>query len=252
MTPMPASPSLPEWISATAPKLGNRAEENEDAVVAAQGALRFAVCDGATEGWESRPWAARLASAFIANPPEPVDFGAWLAAVRREWVAPVASGPVPWYAAMKQEQGSFATLVGIDFRRSRRTTGWAWRAVAVGDSCLFHVRGAVIRAAFPVDKPAGFGNAPALVPSAADARCPEPEWLAGRAEPGDLFLLATDAVAARVLDPNGLTPALDAVRGALEMRNPTPLLDWFRTVQATTNDDVSLLAIRLPEAPEVP
>ncbi|HEY1189269.1 MAG TPA: hypothetical protein VGE74_16575 [Gemmata sp.] len=246
---MPAPTAPPEWVCATAPKKGNRAEENEDAASAAPDGLRFVVCDGASEGWESRPWAARLAGAFLLRPPEPMDFAKWLAAVRKGWKPPEPAGPVPWYAAVKQEQGSFATLMGFELRRSHKAAGWSWRAVAVGDSCLFHVRGAEVLAAFPIDAPAGFGNRPRLVPSAGTG-CPEPEWLAGRAEPGDLFLLATDAVAARLLDPDARGAGLGAAREALKARSPEPVRDWFRSVQDAHNDDVSLITVRLPAAPE--
>lgn len=241
----------PEWVIATAPKKGNHADENEDAAAAAPDGLRFVVSDGATEGWESRPWAARLAEAFLTRPPEPADFAQWLAAIRKGWAPPEPTGAVPWYATVKQEQGSFATLAGIEFRRSQKPAGWAWRAVAVGDSCLFHVRSAEVRAAFPIDQPTGFGNRPRLVPSAG-ATCPEPEWLAGRAEPGDLFLLATDAVAARLLAPEARAAGLAAAREALDAQEPDALLSWFRTVQDAHNDDVSLIAVRLPDAPEAP
>lgn len=244
---MPAPPP-PERIVATAPKHGNRPEENEDAAGAAPDGLRFVVSDGATEGWESGPWAERLAAAFLARPPKPTDFATWLAAVRRAWVPREPTGPVPWYAAVKQEQGSFATLAGLDLRRAGGARGWAWRAAAVGDSCLFHVRGSELLAAFPIDVPAGFGSRPRLVPSAPGSACPEPEWLAGRAAPGDLFLLATDAVAAHVLAPDGLGPALEAARGALTARDPAPILDWFRAVQSAHNDDASLIVVRLPFA----
>lgn len=247
---MPASP--PEWISATAPKRGNRIEENEDAVAGEPGALRFAVSDGASEGWESGPWAARLTAAFLTQPPEPVDFAQWLTDTRARWVVPAPSGSVPWYAAVKQEQGSFATLAGLELRRSQKTTGWAWRAVAIGDSCVFHVRGSALRTAFPIEDAKGFGNRPALVPSSTESRCPEPSWFAGRAEPTDLFLLATDAVAARLLDPDTRPAGLTAARESLRTQAPAPLLDWFRAVQAVTNDDASLIAVRLPGAQEIP
>jgi hypothetical protein len=152
---------------------------------------------------------------------------------------------------VKQEQGSFATLLGLELRRPRRATGWAWRAVAVGDSCLVHVRGGEVESAFPLATPGAFGNRPPLVPSSADGRCPRPEWLAGRARPGDLFLLATDAAAARLLDPAALSPALEAARESLRGRDPAPLVGWSRELQATANDDVSVVAIRLPDGPEV-
>jgi hypothetical protein len=246
---MPAAIMPPEWIVATVAKRGNRAEENEDAVAAAPDGLRFAIADGATEGWESGPWAARLVAAYIAGPPGPADFPEWLAPAR-DWAPTAPEGPVPWYAAVKQAEGSFATLLGLELRRSRSTPGWAWRAVAVGDSCLLHVRGGALEQAVPLTTPGAFGSRPALVPSARGVLCPEPEWFAGRAETGDLFLLATDACAARLLDPTALTPALEAVHAALESRDPAALVAWCHEVQDTTNDDATVVAIRLPPAEE--
>ncbi len=246
---MPAALPAPVWVAATVPKRGNRADENEDATAAAPDGLRFAVADGATEGWESGPWAARLVAAYIENPPNPAGFPDWLAAART-WAPPAVPGPVPWYVEEKREQGSFATLAGLELRRPRRGAGWAWRAVAVGDSCLLHVRGEELVLAVPLASAGEFGNRPALVPSSAAVRCPEPGWFAGRARPGDLLLLATDAAAARLLDPLALIVALAVVRTALADHDPTPLADWCRAVQDTTNDDVSVLAILLPHAAE--
>jgi hypothetical protein len=239
---------VPTWIAATVPKRGNRAEENEDATAAASDALRFAVSDGATEGWESGPWATRLVASYVEKPPEPLTFADWLTAARK-WAPPVASGPAPWYAEEKQEQGSFATLLGLELRRSKRTAGWAWRSLAIGDSCFLHLRGEKLALAVPLSSPKQFGSRPALVPSAA-RECPKPGWFAGRAEPGDLFLLATDAAAARLLTPDVRGPALAAVRAALAARDPAALAEWCRAVQDTTNDDVSVLAITLPIAQE--
>jgi serine/threonine protein phosphatase PrpC len=250
---MPAELPPVGWISATVAKAGHRPEENEDAVAAAPERLRFAVADGATEGWESGGWAARLAAAYVRRPPNPGDFPGWLAAARRGWLAPTEAGPVPWYAAVKSEQGSFATLAGLELRHSRRGgAGWGWKAVAVGDSCLVHVRSGGVEGAFPHATAGAFGNHPPLVPSSPDVPCPEPDWLAGRADPGDLLLLATDAAAARLLDPTTLAPALAAVRAALRAGDRAPLLDWFRELQAAVNDDVSVIAVRLPGGPEVP
>lgn len=238
---MPADSPAPEWIAATVAKRGNRPGENEDATAAAPDGLRFAACDGATEGWESGPWAARLAAAFVAGPPEPADFPDWLAGAR-DWAPDALEGAQPWYVAEKREQGSFATLLGLELRRSR--DGWAWRAVAVGDSCLFHLRGEELVLAFPLESAEAFGYRPALVPSA-PGRCPEPEWGAGRANPGDFLLLATDAAAARLFDPDARAAAAKAVRAALAARDPAALADWCRGMQEFANDDVTVIAVRL-------
>ena len=226
---MPAALPAPVWVAATVPKRGNRAAENEDATAAVPDGLRFAVADGATEGWESGPWSAHLVAAYIENPPNPAGFPDWLAAVRN-WAPPAVPDPVPWYVEEKRAEGSFATLAGLELRRPRRGSGWAWRAV-------------------PLASTAEFGNRPALVPSSTALQCPQPGWFAGRARPGDLFLLATDAAAARLLDPLAFIVALAVVRTALSARDPAALADWCRAVQDTTNDDVSVLAILLPGVP---
>ena len=84
---MPTSPA-PPWVTATIPKPGNRPEENEDAAAADAARLRFAVSDGATEGWQSASWAQRLARSYIRRPPTPADFPGWLATVRK-WSPPL-------------------------------------------------------------------------------------------------------------------------------------------------------------------
>ena len=241
-----------QWISATLPKSGNLAGENEDAAAGAMGGIRFAIADGATEGWHSGPWARHLARSYVRRAPSPATFDHWLELIRGEWIPPSADGPVAWYAAEKEEQGSFATLLGIDLSPSKSTAGeWAWKAVAIGDSCLFQIRGDEVQTAFPLASADAFGTRPFLVPSSSGAKCPEPEWLAGRARSDDLLLLATDAAAARILDPSGWATALAAVRAALEALDRAPLLAWFRDVQQTVNDDITLTAIRLPVPAEV-
>jgi len=249
---MTLTPPATEWISATLPKIGNRAEENEDAVANAADGLRFAIADGATEGWESGRWSSHVASAFIRQPPTPDAFPAWLAEVRRVWVPPAVNGPVPWYAVAKQEEGSFSTMAGLEIRRTKTAPGWGWRAVAIGDSCILHVRGDALQVAFPLTAATEFGNRPRLVPSGAKTPCPEPEWLAGRAAPGDLFILATDAVAARLFHPPTFKSALAAVDESLRTRDSQTLLALLREVQATINDDVSVIGIRLSALQEIP
>lgn len=238
------------WTSATLPKAGHRPDENEDAAAADPTKLRFAAADGASEGWQSGPWAAHLVRCYTRRPPTPADFPKWLAAVRKKWKPPAVDQAASWYAEAKQEQGAFATLLGVEFRWSEEANAWAWKAVAVGDTCLLVIRENRVHLGFPFATPAEFGNRPALVPSSPNAQCPEPEWLAGRAEPGDLFVLATDAAAC------GLLTRPELVNQAVEWgRDSGPTdrgLDLLRELQAARNDDVTLLVVGPPAAPEPP
>ena len=132
---------------------------------------------------------------------------------------------------------------------------WTWKAIAIGDSCVFQIRAGRVSVVHPISTPAGFGNNPPLLPSPPASVCPEPEWLAGWGEPLDLFLLATDAVAAYLVGknkPDSWSPILHAVEEGLRLGTPEPLLEWFPKVQASRNDDLSLIAIRVPAVPEAP
>jgi len=77
---------------------------------------------------------------------------------------------------------------------------------------------------------------------------PEPEWLAGRCYEGDLFLLATDAVAAGLMQM-ATRNLWRSVRTALSRDGATErtagLLELIRECQARRNDDVTLLAVAI-------
>ena len=238
----------PAWFSATVPKPGNRPDENEDAVAADPTRLRFALADGATEGWQSAGWAARVAGCFVRRPPAPADFPGWVTAVRK-WSAPPVPDDAPWYSSVKREQGSFATLIGLELRKPATGLGLTWKAVAVGDSCLFLLRGERVVTTFPLSTVEEFGTRPALIPSAATA-CPEPEWLAGWVNPGDRLVLASDAVARHLI---GLTAAeWKTIRPALEAGTPDALLEYLTARQTLLNDDATAVVVRVPGPPESP
>jgi hypothetical protein len=240
-----------DWIGATLPKPGHRPEENEDALAASPERNRFAVADGATEGWESGAWSAHLAGAFIRRAPTPADFPGWLAEAQRTWRPRTVSASPAWYAVEKQEQGSFATLIGLELcpPKSELDT-WRWKAVAVGDSCLIQVRAERIESTFPLSREDEFTDRPALVPSSSSLACPAPAWLAGHAEASDLLVLASDAAACRLFQPSAFDSALRAIRTALDGADPTPLVDWLRGIQESANDDATVAAIRMPAAGE--
>src|SRR5262249_4878772 len=137
---------------------GHTADEYEDAFAGDDRTGRFAVADGATESSFAAAWARLLVEEFVRTPGL---WSTWLPSVRRRWAADIADRPLPWYAEAKAEEGAHATLLGVrlDLRRQR------WFAQAVGDSCLFHVRGGRLLRAFPVERSEAFGNQPALIGS---------------------------------------------------------------------------------------
>jgi hypothetical protein len=240
----------------TLPRRGNRAEEYEDAYAADARAGRFAVADGASETSFAAQWARLLVGGFVHRPPPPDRAGTWLGRLRRRWAEEVDGQPLPWYADIKRQQGAYATLLGLVIKHK----AGRWRAQAVGDSCLFQVRGSELVTAFPLTRSVDFNNHPGLLgsrPEAGDSR-PSARRMYGRWQAGDRFWLMTDALARWFLvgQEAGFRPwqhlgeILDGPEGGGGVGRPTPsaLADWvegLRDAGALRNDDVTLISVAL-------
>jgi hypothetical protein len=164
------------------------------------------------------------------------------------WSDAVDNLPLPWYADQKRELGAFATFLGFKVRGRPGSNAGVWRAIAVGDACLFHIRGAKLRLAFPVAHSADFGNRPDLVRSRRAA--PDSSRRArGRWQPEDRFLLMTDALAQWFL--LGVEEARDPISeiGALLAQPPDQagFAAWVTECRRSSmrNDDVTLIVVDL-------
>ena len=237
----------------TLPKEGSAPEECEDAVAFDAGSLRFAVADGATEAFDARRWAARLAVEWVGAVRAPLtaaEFGAWLRE-QGEWLQASWEGrKLPWYAEEKRRAGSYATFVGLRLEAEGRRM--RWRAVALGDSCLVHRRGGEVLAALPLSTHEAFGSTPPLVPSsdalreASLARLVE---AGGRAEPGDTFLLMTDALAAWYFEAGARrdpeAERFDSLLAASENVSLSELVRRERAAARMRDDDVAAVRIEV-------
>jgi hypothetical protein len=238
-----------EYQSLWLPKAGNSAEEYEDASAADPARGVFAVADGATESSFAAQWARGLVEGFVRHPIRRLgDWLGWLPPLQQAWDREVGQEELPWFAESKRELGAFATFLGLvlDAERGR------WRAVAVGDCCLFLVRDGGLRLAFPIRQSSAFGNSPALV----NSRQPPADLLGrrklrarnGRWHPGDQFWLMTDALAHWFLRQHE-AGAFPWQTLAPLVGDPTgkPFAGWMsqaRKNRDIRNDDVTLLMIR--------
>jgi hypothetical protein len=234
--------SIHNPIFASVPKLGHAEAENEDAGAWSPG--RYAIADGATEGWQAGPWASILAESFAQAAPTPAEFESWLESCRQHYSQRFPAKVTAWYAEAKQQQGAFATLLGLELFGTRRGPGW--RAMAVGDCCLFRVSSGTVVERWPVEGLAEFGTRPALLGST--GAFPEPVWYAGQAKPGDLFFLLTDALAEWLFRQPEAWTVLDA---ALNGDFPAWVNELRRTKQLK-NDDITALRVVVPAVGGVP
>ncbi|WP_158751623.1 hypothetical protein [Streptomyces bicolor] len=235
-----------------------RAAECEDAH--AWNAHRAAVCDGASRAFASGRWAALLARTFLVTAldgPDPSGaqvLDRWLHESRGLWAEQTAqTAEVPVYIRGALARGSAATFVGVDTRdvsSTRAGTGplMEYRAFAVGDSCLFHLREGRPTVLFPLDRPDRFDTHPDLVPTRAEvleSLAPVLRITEGACGPDDVLLLMTDALAQWALEAAAESGSTvwtfleHASRDEFDVR-----VRELRASRAMKEDDVSLVRCR--------
>jgi hypothetical protein len=192
----------------------------EDACDFAENRLVYALADGASSSNFPRPWASLLARSWVENPGELVQsiknhqVENWLEVQRahwRDWIyqtwlpsinARNASQRQPLTAPEVAEDviagGASATLLGLRLSSRDRV----WECVAAGDTCLFRVPASYpqtgVYHAFPLTRFAEFNTSPSSLSTIPNLH-PRVERAKGTIDPGDIFFLATDALAAWIL-----------------------------------------------------
>jgi hypothetical protein len=250
---MTATPAI-HWRAFSLHKDGNAPEEYEDAFAGNLKSGRFAVADGATESSFARLWAELLVEGFVATREVRTAVG-WLPPLQRSWAAAVDRLDLDWFGEEKRRLGAFATFLGLSLKKPQEGRDGRWKAVAVGDCCIFQVREDRLLGAFPVSRSMDFGNRPALLGARSSANghddpLARAKQKIGRWQAGDRFFLMTDAAAqwflrhdeeqrkpwqsvlSRLAEPNG-TDAL------------TAYVEQLRREDVLKNDDITLLVIDL-------
>jgi hypothetical protein len=226
------------------PKEGGAVGDYEDAAAVSEDAwpVCAAVADGATESAFARTWAKRLVRGIVDSEATTADVlrGAipdWQA----EWRDAVRERATerPWYVTAKAAEGAFAAVLGLSLHADGR-----WRAVSVGDCCLFQVRDEALVRSWPFAAADAFTNRPRLVSSQSSSAVPVPDATTGSWQTGDQFLLATDAVAAWLMDED------PTVVGALSPAAFRERVKAARADGALRNDDATLLVLELTPPPE--
>jgi hypothetical protein len=237
-----------------APKDGSSREEYEDSFSVDAGNGRAVIADGASQGIFARLWANLLTSRFLGGDFDLADPGstdAWLAGCRREWRAAIHYDTLHGLQQDKvDEVGAAATLLALSIHRVGEL--YRWRAAALGDSCLFWARGESLVAVFPLCRSSDFGIAPDLVPTV-KRFAPRVRFITaeGFGKPGDLFGLATDAVAQYLLQSVENDQSIDLSRYLpMEETQWHEELRQARRTRRIVNDDSTLVLLRLKEPSE--
>jgi hypothetical protein len=242
------------WVQ----KRGGSPQEYEDAFWVGPGgnsdgeiqekSLTVAVADGASESLLAGRWASRLVGVFgtVRNAVNGWDQEVLRYTAERE----ERGAPIQWYEEPGLATGAHATILAVHFSDGREGRASTWRAVGLGDTCLFQVRNESLYESFPISDPAEFSYQPPLLASrGTDAgklrrhiKMKSSDW-----ERGDSFYLATDALSAWFLRTNeseGRPWAplrdMDTIDFELEF---SEWVDEQRDLGQIHNDDTTLIRI---------
>ncbi len=230
-------------------KLGQEASECEDFLAVDRETCRFAVADGATEAFDARNWAQRLAQNWVQNQSASTveEFREWVAAEGRELRDSWNGLSLSWYSEEKARTGSFAALVGVEL--DLKTDEASWKAIALGDTCLLHLRQGTLLKSLPLCCSESFSSAPVLVASewSMHEACMKSVVIdSGSCESGDVLLLLSDGVASWYLErfeKEANTPS-----DVFETKEDEELKRFFddeRLAGRMRNDDVAVLRIEI-------
>lgn len=231
------------------PKLGHEASECEDVIAGDTQTCRFAVADGATEAFDARHWAERLAQHWVDNDATLTleEFRSWVAAEGRELQDSWKGLTLSWYSEEKARTGSFAAFVGVEM--DLRTESPSWKAVALGDACLFHCRRGSLLKSLPLSRSESFNASPVLAASDASLHDSSMESVvieSGSCESGDIIFLMSDAAACwflQRLEQNDLV-----VEELLASKTDEELKQFFdeeRLAARIRNDDLAVVRLEL-------
>ena len=233
-----------------------RPEECQDAYGLDPARSIAAVADGVSSAIFSRQWAAILARATIADPPDHDDeeaFADWLAQRRQTWTERIDVTGLAWFQKAKLPTGAFSTLLWVHVAPREQPEPGQFGAHrlhcrAIGDSCLFHFRGGEFIRSFPVQESSEFEADPIVLGSvdlrrdrlmqfvALDEVCYE----------DDLLVLCTDAIAEWAMRrvESGSPPDWDAYWEMSEPQWQEEIAD-LRQQREMRHDDATLLLLRV-------
>jgi hypothetical protein len=234
-------------------KRGNACEEWEDSGDAVIESGLAAISDGASEGIFAGLWASLLVQSYLTQRPDLERLESltpWLNQASALWKRAIDYPSLRWSQQIKVDRtGAAATLLAfrLDMDVGIAADGQVgWRAWAIGDSCLFWVRGNRLLASFPMVHSSQFVVGPSLWRSKAGEPPPMPLVASGRCQPGDLFVLATDAIAQRLLqeEEEGTAPDWDNLE-SMDETSWRARIETLRDARQIVNDDCTLLFLRV-------
>lgn len=217
---------------------------------------RYAVADGATRSFFPKCWAELLVRHFCEIPYPFSSEDRW-----KEWLVPIQE---KWYEqvdarvkarnqfyltnSFNAREPAVAAFIGLEIDK----VNGKWKAIVIGDSCLFHKSNSEFQS-YLIKRSEDFTSHLAAFASFPERNHYNPAFIDGKIQSGDIFILATDALAKWIVqhkEANQLDRALNQLKRIKTDEQFNNFVDLARDHEniRLVNDDVTLMLISIEEA----
>lgn len=230
-------------------------DDCQDAVQVNHDISRFAVADGATRSFFPKRWAELLVNHFCETSDfslEDGDWERWLVPIQQKWYGWVEEKVKilnQYYLtnSFRAKDPAVSTFVGLEVNKTKRE----WQAIIIGDSCLFHKSSNEFKS-YLIEKSVDFTSCPDVFTSYADKNYYDPKFIRDKFQTGDIFILATDALAKWILkhkEAGYLEDILDRLRKLESQEQFNEFVNQARNDAniRLVNDDVTFMIISVEE-----
>lgn len=195
-------------INEAIPKTNESPSDCQDTIAANPQTGRFAVADGVTRSFFPAEWSRLLVEHFCFDSSDlnltllkTKNWQDWLTPIQDKWSALIQEkvskktgmASVHLKNSLLSNEPAASTFTGIEIR-SNGQGNFEWQGMVIGDSCLFHFKGNKINS-YLAKSSLDFNYHPEYFSSVPIGKNHQPTFISGTFESGDVFLLATDALA---------------------------------------------------------
>ena len=234
-------------------KKGETLSDCQDAAEFNEDEARYAVADGATRSFFPKMWADLLVKNFCEETTlslEKQNWKGWITSLQQKWLQQAISTVQETERfisidRLSRSESAAATFVGLEIDRTQAE----WKAMIIGDSCLFHIEDGELKEIYLIKKSEHFTNRPEVFASFAKDSSYEPTFVKGQINAGDMFILATDALAKWIIQHAEAGKLEDGLKHLIRIdRNKQQFDDFVEKARETegihlANDDVTLMLI---------
>lgn len=228
----------------------------EDALAENDSIGRYAIADGTSQSFFPKQWAELLVNHFCETTALSLDRKNW-----KEWITPIQQ---EWYQQVEKRvnklkrfylsdrfdagEAAASTFVGVEIDKTKKE----WKALIIGDSCLFHIRGSQLLKSYPIENSKTFTELTETFASFAADNHIAPEVVGDKVNSGDMLILATDALAKWVTEYKEIGKLEDALTQLNEIETDDQFYQFVDCTRASKaipldDDDVTLMIISVME-----